>query len=186
MFANVIISSIIQQVYILSFWYSLMSVVSSRYHNNIFREYSSAQDLRNDRSKMPLQPQLASLVHVPHNSAFKYTTTFHPSTLFPVQDAHWTRWVFCFAFTDQHMVQTVAMQTALTMAVTVMGKEHGGPYMLQFVYSYQPSGCLRTPTLSHALNNSSAGSHTQVSGSSKASPLLVVLVFRDTKISVLR
>lgn len=36
--------------------------------------------------------------------------------------------------------------------------------MPQFIYSFQQSGCLRTPTLSHALNNSLTETHRQVSG----------------------
>lgn len=76
------------------------------------------------------------------------------------------------------------MQTALMTTMNITGEENvqqhphilnqfqstGGSDMPPFVYSFQQSECLRTPAHSHALNNSPAGTHTQVSGGSKASP----------------
>lgn len=103
--------------------------------------------------------------------------------------------VFCFTFTDHYMVQIVNMQTALTMAMNIKGKENlqQHPHILKRFHSLQsdhirpslftPSSSQGVwgPTLSHALNNSAARTHTQVSGGSKASPFLVVLVFRDAR-----
>lgn len=76
------------------------------------------------------------------------------------------------------MVHLEHMQTALMMTMNVTGEENvqqhshilnqfqatGGPDMAQCIYSFQQ--CLRTSAHSHALNNSPARTHKQVSGRS--------------------